>query len=453
MNRGESSSRVVLLVDDRRRDLDQAALIGHHLRSLGMECFLEPLEAYRAVLAAYRPGMIIFNHMNGGHLVDWSKRLAEIGVLVAVLPNEGIAHDEASQRYLAGRYHNDAHVDYFFCWNESHRQALADEGFLDRTQIEVTGVPRFDFYFEPWSSAVRLPRKRNSSRPKILVCTNFGFAGLKNDPRDLVDKFFAAWATRVPVYRDYWPLVEASWRARTRLLDYVNALVAADKFEVTLRPHPREDVEFYSAWLEGLPAAMRTHVRIDRDSNISGLILDCDLEVSCESCTTAVESWIAGKPTVELVFDRLPALYQEERSRGNVHCDDPAKLPAIVERELANPAQEELREIRRQYLQKWCATPDGNACGRIAEIAAAAVKLRQPSWSKLTANDYRRALKLQTFRSFGAAYNLDLLLPIKRTLFPRRYAGKQFVYEKSIKPRDVAEARRRLSGTLRAAPA
>jgi surface carbohydrate biosynthesis protein len=449
VNLRDSTPPVVLLVDDRRRDLDQAALIAHHLHGHGVECFLEPLEAYRAVLAAYRPGMIVFNHLNGSHLVSWSKRLAEIGVLVAVLPNEGIAHDEEAQRYLAGRYHSDAHVDYFFCWNEAHRRALAEEGFRGRTQIEVTGVPRFDFYFEPWSRTIRRSPGRVSSRPRMLVCTNFGLAELRNTPRDQVDKFFAAWAGRVPLYRDYWTLIESSWNARRRFFDYLDALIAADKFEITLRPHPREDIETYAAWLSACPAERRAHVRMDRDSNISGLILDCDLEVSCESCTTAVESWISGKPTVELVFDRVPALYHEERSRGNVHCDDPAKLPAVVEHELANPVPPELREVRRQYLKKWCSTPDGFACGRIAGIAAAAVKSKQPAdWSKLALNDYRRALKLKAFHSFGAAYNLDLLLPIKRALSPGRYAGREMVYEKSIKPRDVAEARRRLSSML-----
>src|SRR5258706_9352795 len=85
--------RAVLLVDSKTRDLPVAALIAHHLNALGVDCFLEPLEAYRAVLGAYRPQLILFNHLTASHLVDYSKRLAQMGVLTAVLPNEGILYD------------------------------------------------------------------------------------------------------------------------------------------------------------------------------------------------------------------------------------------------------------------------------------------------------------------------------------------------------------------------
>jgi surface carbohydrate biosynthesis protein len=443
------SQPVVLLVDDRQRDLDQATLIGYHLQSFGVECVLEPLEAFRGVLAAYRPGMIIFNHLNGSHLVNWSKRLAEIGVLVGVLPNEGIAHDEEAQRFLAGRYHKDSHVDYFFCWNESHRKALADEGFRDRTQIEVVGVPRFDFYFEPWLRTVRPPPPRKSSRPRVLVCTNFGVAKFKDLPPKKVDRFFAAWADRVPLYRDYWALVESNWNSRKRFLDYLEALLGADKYEVTLRPHPREDLDFYKIWMEAQPLLRRAHLRLDGGESVSSVILDCDIEVSGESCTTAVETWILGKPTVELVFDRHPGFYMEERSRGNVHCDDPVKLSDIVERQLASQVDPKIREIRRQYLEKWCATPDGNACRRLAEIVARAVKSKRPAdWSMLSANDYRRAAKLRALRAFGLAYHFDPSLALKSRLFRQRYKIRQDAYDKAIKPCDVAGARERLERAL-----
>ena len=56
------SHKVVYLVDNKRRDLAMAALIALQLERRGIECVLEPLESYRAVLAADRPDMIIFNH-------------------------------------------------------------------------------------------------------------------------------------------------------------------------------------------------------------------------------------------------------------------------------------------------------------------------------------------------------------------------------------------------------
>ena len=59
------------------------------------------------------------------------------------------------------------------------------------------------------------------------------------------------------------------------------------------------------------------------DTNITALILACDLEISCETCTTALESWIARKPTIELVLQKHPVFYHPDIARLNATCHDP----------------------------------------------------------------------------------------------------------------------------------
>jgi surface carbohydrate biosynthesis protein len=431
-----------MLVDNRRRDLNMASLIALHLRRLGVETILEPLEAYRAVAAAYRPGMVIFNHLYASHLVECSRQLAEMGVLTAVLSNEGMYLKEDDLLFNSGRYHGDGHLDHFFCWNNVHKDALLAEGAYKGVQIDVVGVPRFDFYFEPWSQAIYQPTGKKRDRPQILACTNFSLAKFLDLPREKGDDFFRGWAARLPLYRNYWKTIESHWKSQRRFLDYLKPLIDSREYDIILRPHPSEKADVYNEWFDNLSASDREHVRIDTQSNISSLILDCDLELSGESCTTAVECWIAGKPNIELVFDRDPLVYSEERSRGNVHCDDPSKIVGAVKHQLTHPVSPELQRLRRDYLIRWCNSPDGNACRRIAEVAAAAIKSKRPAnWSRLKMNDYRRAAKLKAYRALGQAYHFDPLLLLKRTLAPDRYALKQWVYDKSIKPRDVEAAR------------
>jgi surface carbohydrate biosynthesis protein len=366
-------------------------------------------------------------------------------VLTALLSNEGMMRTEEARRYQSGRHHRGGHVDLFLCWNELHRKAVEEEGTYCGAQIEVVGVPRFDFYFEPWSRVVRKPALELRARPQILLCSNFTLARYRDLPREHGDRHFAAWANYQENYGNHWERIEAHWHARRRFLEYASALAKAEKYDIMLRPHPTEGDLFYRSWLAALPTSQQASVRIDTESNISGLILDCDLEVAEESCTTAIESIIAGKPTIGLVFYRNSPLNFGERSRCHVHCDDPANLPDLVEEQLANPSQPQLQEVRRQHLAKWCASPDGRSCQRIAELVAAAVRSKKPAdWSKLTLRDYRRAAKLKTYQSLGQAYHFDPLLSLKRALFGDRYAVKQYAYEKSIKPRDVFEARERL---------
>lgn len=436
---------VVLLVDSKTRDLDVATLIAFHLRKRGIECHLEPLEADRAVVGAYKPDMIIFNHLAASHLVHYSKRLQEMGVLVAVLPNEGIYYDDDQARFYAGRHHNSAHIDYFFCWNERHKAMIQEQGHFKNTSVEVVGVPRFDYYFEPWSKVVYQPKPRTSGRPKILLCTNFGTAPYFELPREFADKLFAPWAGRIPIYTNYWKAIEAQWNSRKGFYGHFKALVDADKYEILLRPHPMEDPAYYQKWLDALPPHQRAHVSLDGATNITPLILDCDLQISCETCTTALESWIARKPTIELLFDKDPLWYHPTQAKANVPCENATDLVRLVDEQLTQPLDPKIREAREQHLAKWCSSPEGTSSEKIAKVIAKALEKNEAhDWSKLTTTDHRKAIKLKGLRSLGVAYHFDPFLPIKRSLFSKKYAVKDFSYRKAIKPHDVAAARARL---------
>ena len=333
---------VVLLVDNKHRDLMVATLIAHQLEETGVICHLEPLEAWRGVLAAYRPSMIIFNHINATHLVQYSKRLAEMGVKTAVLPNEGILYDPEVLNYNAGKHHNGAHIDMFFCWNQVHKDALLRCGFDQNTQIEVVGVPRFDYYFAPWSGIFDVQKRTPQGRPRLLFCTNFGFAKYYDLPKATAEEFMREY-TCVSSYKDFWDLIETNHQCQQRFFDYITAAVAADRFDITLRPHPNEKLSVYQQWLDKLKPEWRGRVRLDRETHITQAILNCDLEISCETCTTAMESWIAGKPTVELVLKKHPVFYHKFHAGLNVACEKPEDLPRIVEEELAHPRQEAQR--------------------------------------------------------------------------------------------------------------
>jgi surface carbohydrate biosynthesis protein len=429
---------VVLLVDNRRRDLPVAAWIRAHLESRGVECHLQPLEAYRACLARYRPRMIIFNHLTASHLAEYSQRLRRMGVLTAVLPNEGISYDEEDRRYNAGRFHRNAHIDVYFCWNQPAAESLREFHGESAMQIEVIGVPRFDFYFPPASEMFPpvYPDKRD--KPRVLFCTNFVLAKFVDLPEEEADRFFAPWKDRIPLCRDYWSAIRAHHQSRDRAMSFLRALLATGRFEVTLRTHPTEDVEYYHQWMKGLPEVERKWLRLENEANITPLILGCDVEISCETCTTALESWIVGKPTIELQLDRHPLFHREEHACCNIGCAEPSLLPAMVEEVLNAPLPDILKERRKQHLAKWCHSASGQSAAQMAEVIVRLLaQSPQPDWSGLTFADHRRAWKLRLTEALGEAYHFEPLLAFKAHLWPSRYGPKQAIYAKSIRPFDV----------------
>jgi len=442
---------IVLLVDNKQRDLLAVTLIAHHLRELGVQCHLEPLESYRGALAAYRPDMIVFNHLTASHLARYSRRLADMGVLTTVLTNEGITYERDLLRFIVGSHHGDAHIDHFLCWNGEMKSAMEEINAFPGTSKDTVGIPRFDFYRRPWSRLFEEERTPGA-RPRVLVCTNFAFADYRDVP-SAAEVFFASLKDRLPIFKNYQALIEVHYQNRLRVFPFLDELARAQKWEVIVRPHPYEKADVYRQWLEGLPERHRDGVRLDKESNITGLILNTDVQVSCETCTTAMEGWIAGKPSIELTFARHPVFFHEEHARQQPLCDRASDLVAQVEAALARPDQPDYAAGRRHHLQKWCHTPDGNSSQIVAQTIARALERKAPAdWSKLRVTDLRRAGKLKLLRSIGEAYHFDPLLPLKARLFHEGYAIKDFAYRKSIKPRDVTEARAKLERGLRDFP-
>jgi len=445
-HRHKPNGPVVILVDNKVRDLNVAAQIAYQLEQDGVACHLEPLEAFRAVVGAHRPGMIVFNHLNGSQLVSWSNRLADMGVLTAVLPNEGIVYDKVARDALAGRFHRNAHVDNVFCWNESHKDALAAQNIYSGAQIDIVGVPRFDVYFEPWSRLLPPAPVRRSNRPRVLLCTNFIFA--RYDEAS-AKQAFGGWEKYNPATKNYWGAVLSHRANRLKVLEFANALIEDGRYELVLRPHPNEDHDIYEGWLAGLSEEKRAGVVYAPKDNISSLILDCDVHVACETCTTSIEAWIAKKPTIALTFDKHRFHYNETHNAPNIECNDPAAFAELAGACLTSPVPADKAQLRQEHLETWCASPDGGSVRRIVEAISKAVRgQKQPDWSKLDASDRRRAIKLKTYQQIGQAYHFDPLLWLKAPLFPGRYAMKRRGYNKSIMPADVLRAKQHIESRL-----
>src|SRR5690606_1379627 len=130
----------------------------------------------------------------------------------------------------------------------------------------------------------------------------------------------------------------------------------------------------YRKLIDALPPAQRRYVTLNADSNITSLMLGCDVQISCETCTTTLEGWIARKPTIELIFDRNPLLYRTEQAGLNVECESPHALPALIEQALTADAPDDLKAKRHAHLAVWCSDPKGDSSRRFAETIVAALR-------------------------------------------------------------------------------
>ena len=92
---------------------------------------------------------------------------------------------------------------------------------------------------------------------------------------------FDSISSRVPIYSDYRGAITSQTKSRKLLPEYLRALAATGRYDIVLRPHPREQFDFYRHAIEALPAAMRQNVSLEPDTNITSLILGSDVQISC----------------------------------------------------------------------------------------------------------------------------------------------------------------------------
>jgi surface carbohydrate biosynthesis protein len=424
---------IVILVDNKRRDLPGLALVAHHLKKIGVRCELEPLGAWRSVLWAHRPNMIIFNHLTAKHLERYSRTLAKQGILTAVLPNEGILYDKEVLEYNASRFHNSAHIDHFFCWNAAHANAIqtvmADQG----VQVHIIGIPRFDFYFPPLATS-----QKPTLRKKILICTNFVFSKFADCDQSVAEHFFGRWSEAVTAYKKWPEFVKINRESKIRFFEFLKKAVNETPYDFILRPHPNENPSIYEGWFNDLDENTKKRIRYERNTPVPELLLECDLEIACDTCTTSLEAWIIGKPTIELHLTDHPVFHHEFVAELNSLCAVPGQLPALINELLEKGSPEQFSAPRKEHLRKWCNTPDGHVCERFAAILKGIVESQpEPDFSNLSFPDIRRGLRLKALKKIGLPCTYSPLLSIKYALNPKKYSRKNAGQEKTIKPSDV----------------
>jgi hypothetical protein len=159
-----------------------------------------------------------------------------------------------------------------------------------------------------------------------------------------------------------------------------------------------------------------------------------------DSCTTALESWLANKPTIDLDLERHPILSNPLLDDLNPRCFAPSEILKLVHDCLANSNQAEFYSRRSQHLETWCAAPRGDSAFKTAGKIFDVLRLRfeTPAFD-LNFIDKRRTLKLKLLRSINKPYNWQPQMFLRSLYNPAGTYIKRKAVEKSITPSDVSQ--------------
>ena len=436
--------RAVIFVDLPDRDLMGDALIAHELEKRGIKCHLEPLETWQAAIYAHQPHFVLFNHLTVSHLADFSQKLKKWGVLVGCLLNEGLLYKEGSRLYCSTRRHDHLHCDLYLAWNDAHRDMLIEQKFCTPAEMaRTTGCPRFDFYKEPWNYVYQ-HRDKDSELPTILVNATFALAHYYTMPRENAYKFFKPWINKIDgIDENYWNIVEAHYKGRERTPDFITPIIKSGKYRVIIRPHPREELSFYKAWIATLSEEEQNRVSLSINEPPPTAIFQSDVVVNCEDCTTSMETWLAEKPTITIALEQHEYWFTETYQRLSPIAYQPEELESLIQTAMAQPSQLDYCKERQEHLETWLHSTDGRCAARAANEIANLIKQKNlVPRIPFSLRGFWKKWKLLILKALNEPYRSR-----PKHVFRRIFSNKQEQvsikyrdYLKSIRRSDVEEA-------------
>ena len=370
--------RIHLLCDHKWRDLPNLAALKVSLERFGYRVLVSTTKDVHAMIKAFRPDCIVLNHLFSDANRTIARLMKAAGVTVAVLPTEGAVRPEFAA-LAEGEFSDYSLADLHLCWSHSAAEDIRRRWGFDAESAPVAGCNRFDFYHPNFASVVDTREEFCSkygldpARPIITWATQYGYAhldGKKGTPeftrwqREFADVGASVCYERIGIDSDEIPTFHANGRQMSAQAFFA-LTKAMPEVQFLIKPHPIEDLDFYRREVEESGC---TNIRFCPANYIWNVLNASDIQLH-RHCTTAIESWMWQRPTIEMDMESSVGLSWVERECGSDSTRTPDELIAIVREYLSGrQLSAECLDYRRDYVERWFGPQDGKRCSETAKL-------------------------------------------------------------------------------------
>lgn len=370
--------KIHLLCDQKWRDLPNLCALKLALENMGHKVLASTTRDARALISAWAPDCVVLNNLVTPENQTLTDLLRQSRIKVAILPTEGMAGSARPELggLVEGEYSRTWNPDLFLTWSDAAAESLRLRHDWSAARARATGCARFDFYTPGFAAAIK-PKTAfckehgiDPGRPIVTWATTYAFAELISDPQ-YYDSFerqgtaSGVVACYAKLGMDIRRFGEAMAFGRDLATQSVMALARQrPDWQIIIRPHPAEKRKFYQDHIRknGLQ-----NVHFAPADYIWNILNATDLHLH-RHCTTAVEAWCWGKPTIEMAMDNVPEFAWPEREAGSDAVFDLEQLLAVADSRIAKaPIEPPLAAYRRDYIAKWFGPLDGKNCLRAAQ--------------------------------------------------------------------------------------
>jgi len=449
-------AKILIAVDHKWRDLAGHVYIGLLLEQLGHVVYYARNNLEKHYVPTIKPDLVIMNHLIPPKKQAFAKYLQSQNISVAIMPTEGMPTLSGMRNHMGGQDCDLSGVDLHFVWNQPMADILRENETLANDKIVVVGVPRFDFYKKPLNSTLLTKSdflKKYDLDPRyplVTFATNFTQASFhtsnqnfyfKNAKKYGRDKVFEK------LYGDLGDVPKRDYISRELFLDaFVNLVRNFPEVNFALKLHPTEDHQFYKDLLINDLSSAASRVRIIAHEYSWDVLNATDIELN-RSCTTAIESWLLGKPTIEMQLNPDEYYFSQDFASGSDMVRSSNELIEKVSHYLDGASiPENLQRARDQFLSKWCHSPDGKSTKTVVDHIH---HLLNDNTCILKTNDglssnWKRRFYYYLLTS-GDHFGHDLRVYGLRNTLSKNYVDKLGRFDKYFHKRDITEWERRIS--------
>ena len=418
-------AKIIISIDHKWRDLPAYVYIGMILEKKGhdVQWIRNGYEPYYVV--SQKPDLIVMIHLYDLERQEFALELKRQGILVVLMPTEGIATLEGYRKFAAGVDNDLSSVDLHFCWNELTAAIVNENPTIDKSNILTIGCPRFDFYSDPLSKIVI--KKENFCHlhglnyhfPIVTFATNFTQAQfhIKNQDflvRDAEKLGYVKTVEKIVGGLDR--MAQRDYESRDLLINaFIKLVKEFEGVNFVLKLHPSEEHLYYYKLLDSKLEPYRKRITIISKAYIWDVLSVSDVEM-VRSCTTGIESWMTGKPTIEMKLNPDEWYFSPEHASGSFIATSYESLKEKLQFYLAGGSvDKKISKERQKFLKKWCYKLDGNRSEAVADILDDLLQKSRPDkkiefsvkkwlvWLLLFLSDYRvHDIKIYGLKMFSS---------------------------------------------------
>jgi hypothetical protein len=294
--------KIIFITTYKARDFEGQGLVGWYLKSnYGIDSyFINGYDIYKKVLEI-KPAVLVMDHLVWDHKKSLAKWASGLGIKVVLLFTEGYYHEKSGLDKMMGEpVSTKLGIESYFVWNysmtERAKEIIKDSKFLHR--FKVTGCPRFDFLINDKLKLIIEQEQDFKVKYQVesysTIVTYMSTTPYQGYP---FQKFYKRYRKRAKYseeeIKSFYFDQQQQFKNHAEIIRET-AIRNPDCF-FFYKTHPSE------SYITNCNAAFENvkNIKVIVNENVRPFLFYSDLIVQ-RNCTTAIESWLLGKPVVQL---------------------------------------------------------------------------------------------------------------------------------------------------------